>query len=228
MAIPRLRDRTRLRAHGDSLGEGYHWVPGKDGQPARVVKDGGYPIRLASRLQREKRLILPQAKVELQNHCVSGHTSHQLLTTRGMTKPTDPPPHIFTLCIGANDLIRGVTPELFRSHLSAVVSALTGGNASPATPEPRVLLCTVPDFSRVPEASQDKLRDTMTRERVIRFKDVVSRIGDSHGLPVVDLVDVDFEVCMDGLHPSKRGYDQLAERMWKPLAELAGLPPKDE
>jgi lysophospholipase L1-like esterase len=107
-----------------------------------------------------------------------------------------------TLLIGANDLVRGFGTATFRARLGKLMDAMLGHLPGPK----RLLVITIPDFSRTPGGAQ-----FATSDQIAAFNAVITEEAAERGLPVFDLFALSqtmkqVDTAEDGLHPSKEGH----------------------
>jgi acyl-CoA thioesterase I len=192
-------------ALGDSTGVG---VGAHDGR--------GYVARL------HERLLQQRPGVRLLNACISGATSHDLIT-RQLPRVLTARPALVTVFIGINDLIRGTEPAAYARNIEQVARAL-------ATEQARALFCTIPDLAYAPAAAafmsalgvQRSLFETRTRALNAHVLESARAHGHAaHDLFGVSLQDQSRFFSSDGFHPSAHGYEELAEALWPPFEQLA-------
>jgi acyl-CoA thioesterase-1 len=174
-------------ALGDSLTAGFG-----------LARDEAFPARLEARLRREG------YAYRIVNAGVSGDTSagglrrvDWLLRTR---------PAVVIVALGANDGLRGQSPEALRTNLEAIVRRLQAAGA-------RVLLAGM----RVPP----NLGDAYARA----FADVYPAVARRTGVPLVPFL-LDGVAAnprlnqADGIHPTAEGQQAIADHLWPHLAPL--------
>lgn len=192
----------RYVALGDSTGAG---VGAREG--------GGYVERLFQRLRKTR------PGVGLLNLCVPGATSATARSSQ-LPRAVSAKPQLFTLCIGGNDLWRGVPAATYEENLESLVSALVGTGA-------RGVLCNIPDLSLAPVART--VPPEMYEGRFQVLNSAIRRVGAQYGVRVVDIFTASQReipthpefFCPDGFHPSSEGYAFWAELAWPPLLAAA-------
>lgn len=191
--------------------------------------DGGYPMRVAARLQRV-------CRVRHESLAQSGATSNDVAGAQ-LKRCVSLAPSLVTVGIGGNDLWRQVSPLLFQKNLEHVVNALVGGDVD-------VVFLNVVDLSLAPVASLAQQMVGVTpaqiAARVDELNDVVGRVvergnqkaataGRGARFFVADVCGPSRRELAagagdyfagDGFHPSMRGYDRIAEIVW-PVVEGA-------
>lgn len=199
-----LAGRVRLAALGDSTGLG---VGARSGL--------GYVARLALRL--EEPLARRGITLEAANLCGSGATSNDV-RARQLPRALALRPDVATVCVGGNDLWRGVSEARFADNVDAVVAALGAAGA-------RVVLGTVPDISQAPVARMAEsllgVRPEDVRRRAEALAARVREVADRRGAVLFDLFELAGDrpsreprlFCDDGFHPSCEGYEAWAEMM---------------
>lgn len=184
-------DERVLVAFGDSLTAGLGVAP-----------EEAYPARLQARLRREG---YPYRVV---NAGVSGDT------TAGALRRVDwvlrARPEVAIVALGANDGLRGQSPQATRENLEAIVGRLRGAGA-------RVLLAGM----RVPP----NYGEEFTREFAAVFPAVAKRAGVALAPFLLDGVAADPKLNLpDGIHPNAEGHRVIAERLWPHLRPLLRRP----
>jgi len=192
-------------ALGDSTGVG---VGARDGR-------GGYVARLFARLRSR----MPGAR--LMNLCVSGATSRGVVSAQ-LAHALSAAPQVATVFMGINDLIQGVAPATFASHVERVASALEEQRT-------RVLFCTLPDLAHAPAAQYFMrtlgVQRALFETRTLAFNQQITESAERYGHAVQDLFAVPLRdrahfFSEDGFHPSAQGYEELAETLWPAFAAL--------
>jgi lysophospholipase L1-like esterase len=196
---PALADKPspiRLLALGDSFTIGTGSTP-----------DLSFPARLAARLRERGR------QVEVRNLGVNGYTTDDLIA-RELPEVRGWAPTLATLAIGANDLVRGGTPERYRSQLRRIFAGLREAGVSPR----QIIVLPQPDWSRSPAAAAFGTPSDIAA-RIRRFNDILREEAQSAGARYVDLfplMEAEARAGMfarDGLHPSAQAYDQWAAEL---------------
>jgi len=128
------------------------------------------------------------------------------------------PPAVLVIETGANDGLRGQSPESLAAHIQAIVD-----RARSLEPPPRVVLV---GMRAPPNLGADYAR---------RFQAVFPRLAERNDLPLVPFLlegvaGVDSLNQSDGLHPTAAGQRRIAENVWRVLepvlrqAERAAAP----
>jgi lysophospholipase L1-like esterase len=176
---------------------------------------GGYVARLYERLARER-------PVHLSNTCVSGATSTDLVRWQ-LPRALGTTPHIATVFIGINDLIRGLSAESYRQNIELVATGLSAKRV-------RTLFCTIPDLSYAPAAvyfmAALRVPRPVFEQRTLAFNAALMDVAKKHGhgahdLYTVALADKAHFFSSDGFHPSDAGYEALAQELWPSFRALA-------
>jgi acyl-CoA thioesterase-1 len=178
---------VRIVALGDSLTAGY-------GLPA----DAAFPVRL------EKALRAKGLAVEVSNAGVSGDTASGGLARLDWSVPEGTDAVILEL--GANDMLRGVSPEIAEKNLDAMLGKLKQRNI------PTLLA----GMRAAPNLGADYQK---------AFDAIYPRLAEKYGVPLYPFFldgvaghpDLQLE---DGLHPNPKGVDVMVERIL-PLVEKA-------
>jgi acyl-CoA thioesterase-1 len=179
-------------AFGDSLTAGYQLPP-----------DEAFPARLEA-LSRQKGL-----DVTITNAGVSGDTTADGLARLDWSIPDGTDGVI--LALGANDALRGLSPEDSRKNLDAMLTRLRERNIP-------VVLAGI------------YAPPNMGKDYETRFNPIYAELGKSHGAPLypflLDGVVLDSRLKLeDGMHPNGEGTKLMAEKFF-PVFEtfLKGLP----
>lgn len=163
-----------------------------------VAPDEAYPARLEQRLRREG---YPYRVI---NAGVSGDT------TAGGLRRVDwvlrSGPEIVIVALGANDGLRGQSPQAMRANLEAIVARLQTAGA-------RVLLAGM------------RLPPNYGAEYTNQFEAVFPAVARSAKVALVpfllDGVAADPRLNQpDGIHPTAAGYQMIADRLWPYLRPL--------
>jgi acyl-CoA thioesterase I len=163
-----------------------------------VAPDEAYPARLDARLRREG------FAYRVINAGVSGDTSAGGL--RRVDWVLRAKPEIVIVALGANDGLRGQSPQVMRDNLEAIVARLQAAGA-------RVLLVGM----RLPP----NYGAEYAREFEAVFPAVARRAKVAFMPFLLDGVAADARLNQaDGIHPSAAGYAVIAERIWPHLRPL--------
>ena len=177
----------KVVALGDSLTAGY-------GLPD---KDGFVP-------QLQAALTAKGLAVEVQNAGVSGDTASDGLARLDWSVPdgTD----VVILELGANDMLRGINPDVTRKALDAILGRLTQRHIA-------ILLC---GMRAAPNLGPDYVREF---ERI--YPDIAAKYGVPFYPFFLDGVAADPKLTQhDGLHPSAAGVGIIVGRILPTVQEL--------
>jgi acyl-CoA thioesterase I len=189
LAPAAARAESVIVALGDSLTAGLGVAP-----------DEAYPARLEARLRREG------FAYRVINAGVSGDTSAGGL--RRVDWVLRAKPEIVIVALGANDGLRGQSPQVMRDNLEAIVARLHAAGA-------RVLLAGM----RLPP----NYGAEYTREFEAVYAAVARRAKVAFMPFLLDGVAADARLNQaDGIHPSAAGHAVIAERLWPHLRPLLG------
>jgi lysophospholipase L1-like esterase len=130
-------------------------------------------------------------------------------------------PGFVTLLVGVNDVVRGVSPDAYRSNVALILDALVGRVGAG-----RVLVVTTPDYTVTPAGSD--YGDPQAQSAGIRANNaILSEAAEARGIRVVDIYDISLRaaterdlVAGDGLHPSGAQYALWVDRIAPALQEL--------
>jgi acyl-CoA thioesterase-1 len=178
-----------------------------------VAEEESWPRQLEDSLKRDG------VAIELvANPSVTGYTTEDALTLE-LPQFESVKPDFATVLIGANDIGRGVTPELYQSQLRQLLDRMQ----EVTTNKKHIILLTIPDFTASPVGKQ--YGGTAASQILSQFNDIIREEGEARGLPVVDLfpiskqMETNFDlVSPDGLHPSGAEY-QLWVELIAPVAK---------
>jgi acyl-CoA thioesterase-1 len=182
-------------ALGDSTGVG---LGARDG--------GGYVDRLFARIQRKR----PGAT--LINLSTAGATTADVINKQ-LAQLDGTPATLVTICVGVNDLLRGIEAKQFAEDYETLVAKLRQSGSL-------VVMANLPDVALAPALKG--IADESLRLRLGQFNKAIEDIARRHGTPLVDLYKLSGEIIRsrpeffssDGLHPSDLGYARWAEAMW--------------
>ena len=175
------------------------------------ARHGGYPARLARRLEAHGR------KLHVVNLCVSGAGVSDVLGGQ-LERALAASPAVVTLGVGINDVTHGTDLDAFERDYDAVASALARAGAP-------VVVVNVPDLSRSPLAVGEETRRAL-RERVEAVNARIAAAAGRYGLLLVDLhAYAELEarpelLAADRFHPSDLGYERWTDAM-QPALERA-------
>jgi len=163
-----------------------------------VAPDESYPSRLQARLAREG------YAYRIVNAGVSGDTTAGGL--RRVEWVLRAAPEIVIVALGANDGLRGQSPQAMRANLDEIVARLRGSGA-------RILLAGM----RLPP----NYGAEFTREFAEVFPAVARRAQIAFMPFLLDGVAADPRLNQpDGIHPTAAGYQVVADRLWPYLRPL--------
>jgi lysophospholipase L1-like esterase len=178
---------------------GYDYIPVGDSYTIGdgLAEDERWPNLLVAHLREDGtdiRLIT--------NPAVSGWTTEMAIEGQLPTIQRERPDFV-TVLIGANDAFRGGSPETFRSDLATLLDEI-----EQVVPENRILLITIPDYSRSPAVRGNYAGDDASGT-VRAFNAVIQDEGRRRGLRVADIFPLSQQIATDeamfvpdGLHPS--------------------------
>ncbi|HEU5323894.1 MAG TPA: arylesterase, partial [Methylomirabilota bacterium] len=167
-----------------------------------VAADEAYPARLQERLRREG------YDYRVVNAGVSGDTSAGGL--RRVDWALRAHPEVVIVALGANDGLRGQSPELLEANLARIVERARAGGA-------RVLLAGL----RMPP----NYGDDYTRRFADAYRRVARRTGVAFVPFLLDGVAREGRLNQpDGIHPNAEGHRVIADRLWTHLRPLLSAP----
>jgi len=200
---PDTSSQIRYVALGDSytIGEG-------------IDKEFNYPSLLVKKLQHKNIAISL-----VSNPSVSGYTTQNLIDFE-LQSMKESRPDFVTLLIGANDVVRQIDKDTFRSNLIVILNTIQIELSN----KKNIIVITIPDFSVVPAARQfgDLAR---IKTSIEEFNTIIKEEAQNRDLIVVDIFDISSKmgqdqslILSDNLHPSTAEYEKWAEKI-APVAE---------
>lgn len=195
-AAPEPRAEIRYLALGDSF------TIGTGSRPVDA-----FPARLAERWRASGR------RVALKNLGVNGFTTQDLLDVE-MPEVAPFAPTFVTLAIGANDLVRGGTPDGYRAQVRRIFAAL----ATAHVPAASVVALPQPDWSLSPVAA-DFGDPRAIAGRIEAFNAILREEAQAAGARYVDIFPLMRDeakrgmIAPDGLHPAAAAHDAWAAEL---------------
>ena len=184
---PVMAEPHQIVGFGDSLMAGYGLNPGES-----------FPEKL------EKALRARGHDVVIGNAGVSGDTTSSGLSRLDWSVPdgTD----LVILELGANDMLRGVSPEITEKNLDEMIARLKVRNIAVLLAGMRAAPNLGPDYAAA-------------------FDGIYSRLAEKNGLPLypffLDGVAADRSFLLeDGMHPNAAGIDRMVERFLPAVEKL--------
>lgn len=192
-------------ALGDSASVGF-------GVPAGA----GYVDRVFARLLR----VDPAAR--LHNLARNGATSEDLRAAQ-VEAAVGARPTVCSLCVGGNDLWRGVEPSRFGRNLEAIADRLDRARCP-------VVLGTLPNLAHAPAAGLAErflgVGRGQIEARIVAFNERVRRVAMDHSYTLVDLfaatrlAEHPEYFSADGFHPSAAGHEAWFAAIWPAFAAV--------
>lgn len=155
-------------------------------------------------------------RVELRlvaNLGVNGYSSQDLIDFE-LPALDDLRPEFVTVLIGVNDVVRGVSADMYRANVYAILDDLLE-----RLPAKRIVVVSVPDYTRTRYGSSFG-DPAQQRAEIANFNSIMQSAAESRGIvfvdisPVADRVGTDTGlVADDGLHPSGTQYGGWVELM---------------
>jgi lysophospholipase L1-like esterase len=172
-----------------------------------------FPARLSDRWRAKG------CSLTLENVAVNGYTTEDLIDLE-LPSIASFRPTFVTVAVGANDIVRGHSLEVYRANVRRILDAAKAGGA-------RVVVLPQPDWSRSPSAASFGTREALA-ESITRFNAALAEEARAKSLEWVDLVPlmqqqaVKGQVAADGLHPSAEAYDAWAAELARVLTSPCG------
>jgi tryptophan 2,3-dioxygenase len=199
--VERTQTDTRLRylALGDSFTIGTGTAGPENAFPARLAGHAGERSGI---------------ELEVTNPSVDGYTTADLIREE-LPLLAAVRPHLVSILVGANDLVRGWSRETYEGGLRTIFDAVAAAVPAPGS----VLVVTVPDWSLAPAASAfgspDHLRVEIDGRNELAMSEARRR-----GFRVFDIVPISRRLGVAGLgpdhlHPAQAQYDRWADEIWE-------------
>ncbi|MEP9374605.1 arylesterase [Mesorhizobium sp. KR1-2] len=185
--VPANADPFRIVGFGDSLMAGFGLDAGQS-----------FPEKLEAALRKDGH------DVVISNAGVSGDTTSGGLSRLDWSVPDGT--QLVILELGANDMLRGVSPEIAEKNLDAMIAKLKARNIS-------VLLAGM------------RAAPNLGADYATAFDAIYQKLAEKYGVPLypffLDGVATDHSAMLeDGMHPNAAGVDRMVERML-PIVEQA-------
>ena len=185
VAAAAVADPLKGVAFGDSLLAGYQLAPGE-----------AFPERLEAALNEKGHA------VEIVNAGVSGDTTSGGLARLDWSVPDDT--DFVILELGANDALRGISPELSRQNLDRMIVRL----------KERGIDVILAGMLAPPNMGEDYAAG---------FNPIFPELAEEHGIPLYPFIldgvaTQEDKLLGDGMHPNAGGVDEMVER-FLPLME---------
>jgi acyl-CoA thioesterase-1 len=179
LGAPASAESARIVGFGDSLMAGYGLNPGES-----------FPEKLQAALRAKGH------DVVIENAGVSGDTTSGGLSRLDWSVPDGTA--LVILELGANDMLRGVSPDITERNLDAMISKLKARDIAVLLAGMRAAPNLGPDYQAA-------------------FDGLFPRLAEKHGLPLypffLDGVTAERAMLLpDGLHPNAAGVDRMVER----------------
>ncbi|MEO8435453.1 MAG: SGNH/GDSL hydrolase family protein [Pyrinomonadaceae bacterium] len=173
--------------------------------------EGGYVARLFRRIETAR----PGST--LLNLCVSGATTEDVLDEQ-LDRGIAGQPTLVTLGVGINDIGHEISLEEFAKNYEEILSKLASKTSAP------IVVTNIPDISSAPRIPEEMRSDY--HQLIIAFNQKLEEIAARQGAIVFDVYTVTHEqlpshpefFSADGFHPSDKGYELWADRMWPTIA----------
>ena len=170
----------------------------------------GWPALLAARLTDHS-----GRKVELTNPAANGFTTQDLIE-KELPLLARVKPHLVTILIGVNDMVRGRSAVEYRASLESIYDEIVRQRA----PDARVAAVSIPNWSVVP-AVRDFGDPGDIGLLTDAFNDVAQQESEIRGFSWVDITAASVSglgsagwIAPDGLHPGDRQYAAWAAVIW--------------
>lgn len=186
-AFPAVAEPYRIVGFGDSLMAGYGLGPGE-----------GFPEKLQAALQKRGH------DVVIANAGVSGDTSSGGLSRLDWSVPDGT--QLVILELGANDMLRGIAPEVTEQNLDKMLGRL----------KQRGMAVLLVGMVAAPNLGPDYAD---------AFNGIFPRLAEKHSVPLypffLDGVAADRQFLLeDGMHPNAAGIDRMVERVLPAVEKL--------
>ncbi|MBO0702416.1 MAG: hypothetical protein J2P38_05755 [Candidatus Dormibacteraeota bacterium] len=200
-AAPQSSVRLRYLALGDSYTAGTGTVGPEHAFPARLARLAGEQLGV---------------EIDVTNPAVDGFATADVIRQE-LPLLQAVRPHLVSILVGANDLARGWSREVYAQGLQTIYEAIARAVRDPGC----VLAVTVPDWSPAPAAAAFGSPDHLRREIDWRNEHAISEAR-RRGFRVFDVAPISRRLGPaglgpDGLHPTQQQYDLWADEMWEAL-----------
>jgi acyl-CoA thioesterase-1 len=177
------------------------------------AKEGGYVARLFKRISERR----PGSK--LSNLCVSGATTADLVRDQ-LARGAAMNPDLVTVGIGINDIGHGLTLDQFSRNFEEILSTLKDKTHA------RIVVTNIPDISSAPRIPA--VMRYQYQQLIAQFCRRLEEIANRHGVTIFDINTVTNQelpshpeyFSSDGFHPSDKGYELWATKMWPTVAAV--------
>ena len=146
-------------------------------------------------------------RVELINRGVSGARADIVKEEARRVKDAQKSADLVTIWVGANDVVHGDDPELFRKDLHFIMQILREHVS------PTIVIGNLPDLSRLPRF-RNQPSPHVTGERIQAYNAVIEEEAHDAGASVADLFGQalrdDLVFHSDGFHPNDAGHREIA------------------
>lgn len=174
-----------------------------------VEEEENYPSQLQKVLQK-KGIDIALVANPAENGYSTDEVINYELDILNSTKP-----NFVTILIGANDLVRGMSEEMYEKNLSYIIDQ----TQQKISNKKHIILLTIPDFSLTPVGAQFGSKEQL-QQAISKFNTIIVNEGKRRGLEVVDVYQVSQAVkekpsliVSDGLHPTKEQYALWVEKI---------------
>lgn len=186
-AVPGFAEPYRIVGFGDSLMAGFGLGPGE-----------GFPEKLQAALQKKGH------DVVIANAGVSGDTSSGGLSRLDWSVPDGT--QLVILELGANDMLRGVAPQVTEKNLDAMISRL----------KDRGMAVLLVGMAAAPNLGADY---------AVAFNAIFPRLAEKYDVPLypffLDGVAAERDLLLeDGMHPNAAGIERMVERVLPEVEKL--------
>lgn len=181
--------RKKIVFLGDSLTAGYG-----------VESDESYPSRIQDKINSD------QLHYTVINAGISGDTSAGGLARIDWVLKNDP--DIFILALGANDALRGFSPQVTKENLSKIIDAVKENNH-----DTKILIAGM------------LAPPNMGKEYGEKYKSLFLDLAKEKELTLIPFLlegvagQAEYNL-QDGIHPNREGYKLISEMIWDQIKEL--------
>ena len=190
--VPASTEPYRIVGFGDSLMAGFGLGPGE-----------GFPEKLQAALQKKGH------DVVIANAGVSGDTTSGGSSRLDWSVPDNT--QLVILELGANDMLRGIAPEVTEKNLDAMIARLKERKIAVLLAGMRAAPNLGPDYQAA-------------------FDAIFPRLAEKHGVPLypffLDGVTANQDLLLyDGMHPNAAGIDRMVERVLPDVERIIAASP---
>ncbi|MGE5548115.1 MAG: SGNH/GDSL hydrolase family protein [Solirubrobacterales bacterium] len=180
--------------------------------------DRGYVYRIRDELRRNVE------RVDLLNLGIPGASAEMEAQVVRTALDAGKRPGLVTIWLGGNDVVDGVAPKDFETHLEDILDRLRKRT------DAVIAVANLPDLSRTPRFQQNP-SPNVTPARIQAFNAAIARQVKDHDALLVDLANrfgdlSELTSDIDGYHPNSGGHAVVASAFLAEIEPALGIRPK--